>query len=209
MKKLILPIAFSLMIASTSYAENIKEEAIDSLTTAQTFVEKGNFSKAVEEINYALAKINELTASGLIKFIPEPPPGYTLDNKQSQGTGAGAAIAGNAGANAAYSNPDGASINLNIAIGGMSGKMASFAAFGQMFAGLASTAGQGAAQSKQIRVQGYTGTEMYSSQERSGTITFQIGAKTSVTIEGSNIESPDVLKKLAKNIDFAGLEKNY
>ena len=208
MKKLILPIAFSLIIASTSYAEDIKEEAIDSLTTAQTFVEKGNFSKAVEEINYALAKINELTAAGLIKFIPEPPPGYTLDNKQSQGTGAGAAIAGNAGANAAYSNPDGASINLNIAIGGMTGKMASFAAFGQMFAGLASTAGQGA-QSKQIRVHGYTGTEIYDNQERSGTLTFQIGAKTSVTIEGSNIESSDVLKKLAKNIDFAGLEKNY
>ena len=207
MKKLILLIALSFIIASSSYAENIQEEAIDSLSTAKTFVEKGNYSKAIEEINYALAKINELTAEGLLQFIPEPPSGYTLDNKQSQGTGAGAAIAGNAGASANYSNQDGASISLNIAIGGMTGKMASLAAFGQMFAGLAAS-GDGS-QSKQIRVHGYTGTEMYNSQQKNGTITFQIGAKTSVTIEGSNITSPDILKQLAKNIDFAGLEKNY
>ncbi len=207
MKQLILPIALSFIIASSCYAENIQEEAMDSLATAKTFVEKGNYNKAIEEINYALAKINELTAEGLIKFIPEPPPGYTLDNKQSQGTGAGAAIAGNAGASANYSNPDGASINLNIAIGGMTGKMASIAAFGQMFAGLAAT-GEGS-QSKQIRVQGYTGTEMYNNQQKSGTLTFQVGAKTSVTIEGNSIESSGILKQLAKNIDFAGLEKNY
>ena len=207
MKKLILPLALSFVISSTSYAEDIRVEAIDSLSTARTFVEKGKYSKAIEEINYALAKINELTAEGLLKFIPSPPAGYTLDHKQSQGTGAGGAIAGNAGASASYSHPDGTSINLNIAIGGMTGKMASLAAFTQMFAGLAPT-GEGA-QSKQIRIQGYTGTEMYNSQEKSGTITFQIGAKTSVTIEGSNIASSDILKQLAKNIDFAGLEKNY
>ena len=207
MKKFFLSVALSLFLASASYADDIKGEAIDSLSTAQTFVEKGNYSKAIEEINYALAKINELAAEGLIKFIPSPPPGFSLDSKQSQGTGAGAVIAGNAGANASYSNPDGASIKLNIAIGGMTGKMAGLAALTQMFAGLA-PAGE-AAQSKQIRVQGYTGTEIYNSQEKSGSVAFQIGDKTSVTIEGDNIDSSEILKQVAKNIDFAGLEKNY
>lgn len=207
MKKTFFPVVLSLFIASASYADDIKGEAVESLSTAQSFVEKGNYSKAVEEINYALAKINELTAEELLKFIPPPPAGFKLENKQSQGTGAGAVLAGNAGANASYSNPDGASIELNIAIGGMTGKMASLAAFTQMFAGLAPT-GE-AAQSKQIRIQGYTGTEMYNSQEKSGSVTFQIGAKTSVTIQGDNIDSADVLKQLAKNIDFTGLENNY
>lgn len=207
MKKLILSIALSLIVVSTGQAEDIKGEAIDSLSTARTFVEKGNYSKAIEEINYAMAKINELTAAGLIKFIPDPPPGFTLDSKQSQGIGAGASIAGNAGANAGYSNTSGAHINLNIAIGGMTGKMAGLAAFGQMFAGLAQT-GDGA-QSKKIRIQGFTGTQIYDSQKMSGTVTFQIGAKTSVTIEGSNIESADILKELAKKVDFIGLEENY
>jgi len=208
MKKLALLILLSLITVSTGQAENIKGEAIDSLTTARTFVEKGNYSKAIEEIDYAMAKINELTATSLIKFIPDPPAGYTLDSKQSQGLGAGASIAGNAGANAAYSNSSGAHINLNIAIGGMTGKMAGLAAFGQMFAGLAAQTGS-EAQSKKIRIQGYTGTQIYERQGMSGTVTFQIGEKTSVTIEGDNIESADILKELAKKIDFSGLEENY
>jgi len=207
MKKFIFSIALCLTFVSISYADDIQREAIDSLSTAKTFVEKGNYSKAIDEINYALAKINELTATGLIKFIPAPPSGYTLDNKQSQGIGAGASIAGNAGASAGYSGPENAHINLNIAIGGMTGKMAGLAAFGQMFAGLAPN-GTGD-QSKKIRIQGYTGTQTFNAQQKNGTLLFQIGAKTSVTIEGSNIQSPEVLKQLAKNIDFEGLEKNY
>ena len=207
MKKLILPIALSLIITSTSYAEDIQGEAIDSLSTAKTFVEKGKYSKAIDEINYALAKINELTAAGLIEFIPDPPPGFTLDNKQSQGIGAGASITGTAGTSAGYSNPNGGHINLNIAIGGLTGKMGSLAAFGQIFAGMAqpSTGGQ----TTQTRVHGYTGTQIYNSQDMSGTLTSQIGDKTSVTIEGSDIESADILKQLANNIDLAGLEENY
>ncbi len=207
MKKFIIPVVIAVFFSSSALAENIQEEAIDSLATASTFVKKGNYSKAIEEINYALSKINELTATGLLKYIPQPPQGFTLDNKQSQGTGAAASIAGNAGATASYSNPAGSSLNVNIAIGGMTGKMASLAAFGQMFAGLAQNAG--GPQTKQIRVHGYTGTQIFNSQEMSGTLTFQVGQKTSVTIEGNNIESPDVLKALAKNIDFQGLEENF
>jgi hypothetical protein len=207
MNKIIIPFVAAVFFSSSVFAENIQEEAIDSLSTASTFVKKGNYNKAIEEINYALSKINELTASGLLKFIPKPPQGFTLDNKQSQGTGAAASIAGNAGATASYSNPAGSVLNLNIAIGGMSGKMASLAAFGQMFAGLAQNAG--GPQSKQIRVNGYTGTQIFNSQEMSGTLTFQVGQKTSVTIEGNNIQSPETLKALAKNIDFQGLEDNF
>jgi hypothetical protein len=210
MKKFIFPIALTLaLVSSSGYAEDIQSEAIDSLSTARTFVEKGNYNKAVEEINYALSKINELTASGLIQFIPDAPPGFTLDSKQSQGTGAGASIAGSAGATAAYSSSKGSQLNLNIAIGGITGKMGSLAALGQMFAGMAQQQGGGGEQTRQLRVKGYTGTEIYNSQNKSGTLTFQVGDKTSVTIEGTGIEDPDILKQLAKNIDFEGLEKNY
>ncbi len=207
MKKLFIPLAMVLMICPNSYAEGIQDEAIESLATAQNFVKKGNFNKAVDEINYALAKINELTAEGLLTFIPEPPKGYTLVSKNSQGVDANAAIAGNAGANAQYSNESGSTLNLNIAIGGMSGKMASLAALGSMFAGLSQESGVG--QTKKIRVHGYTGTQMFDSNTKSGTLTFQVSEKTSVSINGDNIESPEVLIMMSKHIDLAGLEKNY
>ena len=207
MKKIILPAALTLLLSINCYAEDIQSEAVDSLTTAQTFVTNGNYKKAIEEINYALAKINELTATELLKYIPEAPEGYTLINKQSQGVGAAASIAGTAGASADYSHSDGGNISLNIAIGGITGKMAGIAALGSIFAGLSQESGAG--QTRQVRVQGYTGTEIYNNNDQTGTLTFQIGEKTSVTFEGNGIQSAEPLKTLAKSFDFAGLEKNY
>ena len=207
MKNILLPLLLIFCLSSTVSANEIQNEALESLATAQDFVKDGNFNKAVDEINYALSKINELTAKTLLKFIPEPPEGYSLDNKQSQGVGAEAAIAGNAGATAQYSSPNGSTISLNIAIGGMTGKMASLAAFGSIFAGLGQQTGMG--QTTKIRAHGYTGTQIFNASERSGTLTFQIGQKTSVTIDGTNIDSAKVLLQIAKEIDFAGLEKNY
>lgn len=207
MKKMLLPLTLTLLMSIPCFGENIQEEAVESLITAQKFVKDGNYNKAIEEMNYALAKINELTAGNLIKYIPEAPEGFTLDNKQAQGVGANAAIAGNAGASAEYSNQNGATVDLNIAIGGMTGKMASLAAIGSMFAGLGQDVGGG--QSRQVRVHGYTGTEIYNAADQSGILTFQIGEKTSVTIEGSNIESNEMLMLFAKKMDFAGIEKGF
>lgn len=207
MKKTLAHVAIALTLSFNCYAEDIQGEAVDSLATAQKFVTDGNYNKAIEEINYALAKINELTATELLKYIPEPPEGYSLINKQSQGIGAAASLAGTAGASAEYTDSDGGNINLAIAIGGMTGKMASIAALGSIFAGLSQDAAGG--QTRQIRVQGYTGTEMYSSDTQSGTLSFQVGEKISVTFEGNSIKSADTLKNLAKSFDFSGLEKNY
>lgn len=207
MKKTLAHVAIALTLSFNCYAEDIQGEAVESLATAQKFVADGNYNKAIEEINYALAKVNELTATELLKYIPDAPEGYTLINKQSQGVGAGAAIAGTAGATAEYSHNDGGTINLNIAIGGMTGKMASIAALGSIFAGLGQEATGG--KSRQIRIQGYTGTEMYNGTDKTGTLSFQVGEKISVTLEGNSISSADTLKNLAKSFDFAGLEKNY
>ncbi|HBG19496.1 MAG TPA: hypothetical protein DDY32_09555 [Desulfobulbaceae bacterium] len=208
MKKILLSMAVVLSLSTPSFAEKLQDEAIDSLTTAQKLVKEANYSKAVDEINYALSKVNELTAAGLVKYIPEPPAGFTLVNKQAQGVGAAAAIAGNAGATAEYASDSGASVSLNIAIGGMTGKMAGMAALGSLLAGMNQDAGS-SEQSRQVRVQGYTGTEIFDTAGKTGTLSFQLGEKTSVTLEGSNIDSPDVLMQFGKNIDLAGLEKNF
>jgi hypothetical protein len=186
----------------------VQQEAVDSLATAQKFVQDGNYNKAIEEVNYALAKINELTAEKLLEFIPDAPAGFTLVNKLSQGVGAAASIAGSAGATAQYSHSSGATVDVNIALGGMTGKMGSLAALGSIFAGLGGQQA-GGEQMKQVRVQGYTGTQMFNSADGSGTLTFQIGDKTSVTFQGEALDSPDKLMELAKSFDFAAIEKGF
>lgn len=207
MKKTLCSLALGLLIAAPCYGDNVQQEAIDSLATAQRLVQDGSFNKAIEEVNYALAKINELTAEELLKFIPEAPAGFTLLNKQSQGAGAMASIAGSAGASAQYSHESGATIDLNIAIGGMTGKMGSLAALGTLFAGLDKQAGGD--QVKKVRVQGYTGTQMFNESHKSGTLSFQVDDKTSITFEGKELDTPDKLMEIAKAFDFTGLEKSF
>lgn len=192
------------LAAGFSFAQSVQEEAVQSLSTAQEFIKKENYSKALEEINYAMAKINELTAEGLLAFIPDPPEGFTLLEKSSQGVAQGAAIVGNAGAVGSYQGPDDATLELNISIGGMVGQMGSLAAFGAMFSGMAPEAGM-----KTIRVKGYTGTVMLDQENRSGSLTLQVGDKTSVQIEGSYIDSADSMQALAEKMDLAALDEKY
>jgi hypothetical protein len=207
MKMFVLPLVLIVLTGSPCLAENVEEEAINSLVAAQQLVQGGNYKKAMEEVNYAIAKINELTAADLLKYVPDPPEGFNLVNKQSQGIGVNDALAGSAGATAEYSNDNGSIIGLKIAIGGVTGKMAGLAALGSIFAGLNQDGGAG--QTRQVRVLGYTGTEVYNASEMRGTLTFQIGENTSVTIEGSNIESAAALMQLAKKMDLAGIEKGF
>ena len=207
MKKILFPLAAGLLLTTSCFASSVQDEVVDSLGTAQNFVKEGNYAKAIEEVNYALAKINELTAEGVIKYIPEAPAGFDLVNKQSQGVGAAVALAGTAGAMAEYASDSGAALNLNIAIGGVTGQVGSIAGLASMFAGMANDASMG--QTKQIRVQGYTGTQIYNAGDRSGTLTFQVGQKITVAIDGSEIDSVEPMMELAKNMDFAGLEKSF
>lgn len=200
MKKLSAAVLFVCFIAVQVWAEDPAQEALSSLSTAQTLIKQGNTAKAIEEINYALSKLNEVTASGMLKFIPDAPKGFTLDSKSSQGLGDGAMMVGNAGAEAQYSGENEASVKITIATGGITGKLGSLASFGAMFGG-----GGMASGSKTVRIKGFTGTVQFDAEGKSGTLTLQVGPKTSVTIEGSNVDSENVLKSFAELMDLNGL----
>ncbi len=200
MKKLSAAVLFVCFIAVQVWAEDPAQEALSSLSTAQTLIKQGNTAKAIEEINYALSKLNEVTASGMLKFIPDAPKGFTLDSKSSQGLGDGAMMVGNAGAEAQYSGENESSVKITIATGGITGKLGSLASFGAMFGG-----GGMASGSKTVRIKGFTGTVQFDAEGKSGTLTLQVGPKTSVTIEGSNVDSENVLKSFAELMDLNGL----
>lgn len=201
MKKLTAAVLFVCFIAVQAWAEDPAQEAISSLSTAQTLIKQGNTAKAIEEINFALSKLNEVTASGMLKFIPPAPKGFTLDSKTSQGMGDGAMMVGNAGAEGNYSGANESSVKITIATGGITGKLGSLASFGAMFGGGAAM-GSG---SKSVRIKGFTGTLQFDTEGKSGTLTLQVGPKTSVTIEGSNVDSENVLKTFAELMDLNGL----
>lgn len=192
------------LISAVAYAEDPKGEALQSLTDAQNMIKQGQISKAVDEINYALSKLNEITAGQIINFIPDAPQGYTQVSKNSQGMGQGAAMVGQAGAEAEYNGPDESNVKVTIAMGGVTGKMGSLANLGSMFAGMGQDGGF-----KSIRIQGYTGTLQYDAGSRSGTLTIQVGEKSSVQVEGNNIPNGDVLKLFVNNMNLAKLASSF
>jgi hypothetical protein len=192
-------------------AQTPKDEAMESLDNAKKFLQADNYPKAQDEINYATGKINEILSEMLVKYIPDAPAGFRVDEKNAQGMGAAGAVLGSANsvmANGKYSaskeDSDGniASLNLTITMGGILGQASGLAALGQMFSGY----GMGTA-NKTIKVGGYSGTQEFSAG--TGKLTVQVGSKISVIVEGDNLSNPEIMKILAEKIDLAKLEKAF
>lgn len=204
MRKILL-LAALLLLALNLLAEDPAKEAIASLENAKSLLGKGEYVQAQDEINFALAKINEILAEELLKYIPENPEGFKLENKEAQNLGAAGAIIGGANsisATGSYTKGD-ASFNLTIAVGGVLGKSGGLMGMAAMFGGM--NAGGG----KTVRVQGYSGNQEYDKGEKTGTLTLQVGDKITVVVEGTDIDNADLLKQLAEKLDLTKLQKSF
>jgi len=230
-KLLVLTLVIGTAITAGTVIADIGQETIDSLDNAKELLFKKDYSRAVEEIEYALSKINEIQAERLVAYVPDAPKGFNIESKSSQGLGQAGAIVGGAGtimAEARYiglppsqdtnnkknkkdqndeenadENYNAPYINLKISVGGIMGKMGSMSALGKMFGG---SAGNGV---KSVRVKGYTGVLEYSKENKSGTLTVQVGEKVSVTLEGSYIGSGDILVTIANSMKLQELVTNF
>lgn len=192
-------------MAFTLCAQNAKAEAIGSLNTAKSMIESGQYLKAQEELNYAQAKISEILSEDLLKFIPEAPAGFTLNDKSSQSLGQAGAIIGSANSIAANANytKDKMDLDLTITVGGLPGQAAGLMGLAAMFGGMADMT------TKTIRIKGNNATLEYDEDEESGTLTVKVSEKISVIIEGQNIPDADALKTLAEKVDYTALQKAF
>lgn len=210
MKKLSL-LTLLVFLTVILIAQTPKEEAMQSLDNAKKYLQSDNFPKAQDEINYATSKINEILSEMLVKYLPDAPTGYRVDEKNASGLGGAGAILGSANAvmavgkySASKENPDGSvsDMTLTISLGGILGKASGLAALGQMFSGY----GMGTS-TKTIRVGGYSATQEFSSG--TGKLSVQVGEKISVMVEGESLSNPDIMKSLVEKIDLAKLEKAF
>jgi len=73
-------IAFSTPV----YADDVK----DSIKEAIEYYDEGDYSGAVESLNYATQLIQQKKSENLTSFLPEPLDGWTADKSSSQAVGA-------------------------------------------------------------------------------------------------------------------------
>lgn len=79
-----LLVAFILTIGCPVFADDIT----DSIQEALKAYEEGEFTDAVESLNYASQLIQQKKGEGLEKFLPEPLSGWTAQAPASQAAGA-------------------------------------------------------------------------------------------------------------------------
>ena len=198
-------VLFVLLALACALTADAKSDALSSCDTAKDLIKSEDYQKAADELNFALSKVNEILAGALENYLPQAPGGYTETSREATSLGAAGAIVGSTNSLAAsseYEADNGSTIDVTITVGGAMGAVAGLASMGQMFGGAS-------AGTESVRIKGYSGTLEIDKDDNSASLTLNIGGQISVIIDGSKIESGDILKEMAQSMDLSKLEKEF
>ncbi|MEM6729251.1 MAG: hypothetical protein AAF618_12185 [Pseudomonadota bacterium] len=105
---------FALLTALSLPAAASADEIEDALNAALEAYQAGDTTFALEELEFARIKLQELKADALIAFLPPPPPGWTRMEDDDMGAALGM-MGGGAGAAASYT-PEGGGASVKITL---------------------------------------------------------------------------------------------
>ncbi len=179
-------IAFSTLV----YADDVK----DSIKEALEYYDEGDYSGAVESLNYATQLIQQKKSENLTSFLPEPLDGWTAEKSTSQAVGA-AMFGGGVTAERRYTKDD-SNITVQIVTDSPMLQTMMMLFTNPMFA--ASDGG------KMERIKRQKAIVKYDPSTEQGEIQIVVAKRFLVTINGNNI-SKDDLKAYAKGIDYKKL----
>lgn len=103
------PVLLSLLVPLPAGADEIT----DQLDVAREAYEAGNLSQTVDELNYAIAQIQEQINASNVKLLPEPLEGWTAGEATSASGGL-AALGGGTTMARSYSSSDGGTIEIQV-----------------------------------------------------------------------------------------------
>lgn len=209
-KKIMAVLVLAAGITTSIYAD-AKDEAMESIDSAKEMITAQDYAKAIEELNFAITKLNEMQSSKLLKYLPKELAGYKI-------SGDGAKTVSNAilGANTTIATVEfeapsqikiegsdeeyeSSTITVNITVGGILGQAAAMANMYSVSDNKTTA----------VRIKGYKGNINFQKENNSGTLMLQIGEKITVTVEGSSILSGDLLKAAVEKMDLKALEKEF
>lgn len=183
-------LALTLLVSSVQ-----ADDITDSIQEATDAYAKGDNSKAIESLNYAVQLLQQAKAKNLETLLPEPLSGWTAEKAESSAVGA-AMFGGGITIDKRYSKGD-SHINIQIVTDSpmLQGMLALFA--NPMFA----TSSGG----KLEKVAGQKALSTYDPATQSGDYQFAVATKYMVTVKGEKA-SEDDMKAYAEGIDFKKME---
>lgn len=197
-KRIVLPVV--LFVLAWGFTPVFADEILESINEAIEAYNDKEFVEAVESLDYAKQLIQQLRSEGIMKFLPEPLPGWESKTAQTQSMGM---LGGMSGVEKEYWAPGSGNqgrkhITINIMAESpvMQGMMAMF---NPMYAGA-----QGG---KLQKIKRNKAIVKYNPDNRSGEANVLVKKKYIISIKGDAVDKKDLMD-YAKIIDYKGL-KNF
>ncbi len=188
-KLLVLSLAFA-----SSAALLRADEATDALANAKSAYEAGNYSEAIQQIDFASTLIRQKKAEAVVKLLPNAPSGWVADEAES--VGSQGMLGGIVGAQRSYRRDSGGSVKIDI-----QSDSPLIQSMGMMFANPMLLAGSGA------KLESHKGQKLavdYKNSSKSGDVKAVVDNRYLVSIDGSDL-TRDELLSFAKSVDYARL----
>ena len=170
------------------------DDVTDSINEAMQYYKNGEYTSAVESLNYASQLIQQKKGEGLESLLPKPLDGWTAEATTSQAMGT-AMLGGGVTAERQYKK-GGSSITIQIIT-----DSPLLQSFMMMFSNPMFAASDGG---KLEKIGGQKAIVKYDAQNKSGDVKIVVANRFLVSVEGEEVAKED-LKKYAEAIDYKKL----
>jgi len=184
------------LILLLSAAPAQADEILDEIAAARKAYEAGDYSEAVEGLEFAAQQIRQLQAGRIADALPAPLSGWEAEEVESTAMG-GAFMGGGIAAGRAYTRGD-AAVDVELI-----GEAPMLQAVLMMLKNPMMISGSGA---QVKRIAGYKALIEFDGGDRSGNIKLVVADAVLVTIDGNNVGQED-LEAYAAAVDYALIEE--
>jgi hypothetical protein len=200
MKKLV-GVGVVVILALALVVSACADEVLEGIDYAKEAYEDGDYSEAIEELNFAIAQIQSLQVDELRKALPEPLSGWTMEEQETDAMGYGLfGLGSGLGVTRKYYKEDSGE-TIEISIGAQSIMLQQITMFLENPA-LAAAQPNTKLEKKRIAGERITIMEEFSSEDESGKLSLTPDDKTFATIEGWDISDKEILYEYLDGIDF-------
>lgn len=200
MKKLV-GVGVVVILALALVVSACADEITKGIDYAKEAYEDGDYSEAIEELNFAIAQIQSLQVDELRKALPEPLSGWTMEEQESETLAFGFFGLGQGlGVTRRYYKED-SDETIEITIGAQSMLLQQITMFLNNPA-MAAAQPNTKLEKKRIAGKRITIIEEFSSEDERGKLSLTPDDKTMVIIEGRDISDKAILYEYLDGIDF-------
>ncbi len=197
-KKIITAGFLSCLMVAVAQADNVTT----LLKSAEQNYAAGNYSKALEDLNWASKEIANQHLNSMKSLLPTEIEGMKGVDAE------GGSVLGFRGISKQYNSTDGSkSVTISLLSGGNTTTGNGLSALMGMAASLGAM--QGGTNAKIVIEKGYRGQFLQEKGEKTGTLTFTLNDGKMITIETYGYQHSAMAEKVAKMLDIAKIESAF